>query len=125
MPAVITLTGPSGSGKSTVAHALLRFATADFRPVRVPKFVTRPSRIDDEGEATSVTAIPADCDLVYEQYGDRYGLRFSTLFGHLKAGETPIVVLNDVRVVEDVRRRLGAAVLSLFVFRRAPNANAF
>jgi guanylate kinase len=125
MPAVITLTGPSGSGKSTAARALLGLASASFRPVRVPKFVTRAPRGDDEGEAIAVSAIPSDCDLVYEQYGDRYGLRFATLFEHLQLGQTPIVILNDVRVVEDVRRKLGPAALCVFVFRKAPTESEY
>jgi len=121
MPNVITLTGPSGSGKSTVLGYLLRFGQKDFRTVLVPKFTTRQSRRDDQGEAVSVQAIPKNCNLVYEQYGVRYGLSVETLFDCLARGESPVVILNDVRTVQDVRTALGPLVRSLFVFRERPS----
>jgi len=65
------------------------------------------------------------CDLAYEQYGDRYGLRLADLYDHLKKGETPIVILNDVRTVEDVKTKLGGQCFSLFIFREAPNLDRF
>ena len=65
------------------------------------------------------------CDLAYEQYGDRYGLRLDDLYVHLKRGETPIVVLNDVRTVEDIKTKLGGQCFSLFIFREAPILNNF
>lgn len=61
------------------------------------------------------------CDLAYEQYGDRYGLRLEDLYTHLKKGETPVVILNDVRTVEDIRVKLGRQCFSLFIFREVPN----
>ena len=121
MPNLITLTGPSGSGKSTALKYLLSFRTREFRPIRIPKYTTRPSRRDDHGEAISVRAIPKGCDLVYEQYGVRYGLKLATLFDHLAEGDSPIVILNDVRTVEDVRIALGPIVRSVFVFRKGPS----
>src|SRR5215207_7745168 len=121
MPNLITLTGPSGSGKSTALKYLLSFRTRKFRPVLVPKYTTRPSRRDDHGEALSVRAIPKGCDLAYEQYGVRYGLKLTTLFDHLAEGYSPIVILNDVRTVEDVRIALGPMVRSIFVFRKGPS----
>jgi len=65
------------------------------------------------------------CDLAYEQYGDRYGLRLEDLYSHLKKGETPIVILNDVRTVEDVKTKLGGQCFSIFIFREAPNLDRF
>ena len=121
MPNVITLTGPSGSGKSTVLSCLLRFGQKGFKTVLVPKYTTRDSRRDDHGEAVSVQAIPKSCNLVYEQYGVRYGLDIETVFTCLAQGETPVVILNDVRTVQDVRTALGPLVRSIFVFRERPS----
>src|ERR1044072_3531807 len=100
MPHVITLTGPSGAGKSTALQELLRCAKKSFAPLRVPKFTTRDPRSDDAGEAISVERIPDKCDIVYEQYGVRYGLSLTTLFEGLASGRSPIVILNDIRAVE-------------------------
>lgn len=65
------------------------------------------------------------CDLAYEQFGDRYGLKLEDLYEHLKNGQTPIVVLNDVRTVEDIKTKLGGQCFSLFVFREVPNKEHF
>lgn len=65
------------------------------------------------------------CDLAYEQFGDRYGLKLEELYMHLKNGQTPIVVLNDVRTVEDIKTKLGGQCFSLFIFREAPNKEHF
>lgn len=125
MPHVLTLTGPSGSGKSTALSYLLKCADDYFKPILTPKYTTRPARLDDSGEAICVDAIPSECDLVYEQYGVRYGLELKTLFDHLVRGNSPIVILNDVRTVEDVRSALGGMVRSLFVFREGPRVESY
>lgn len=65
------------------------------------------------------------CDLAYEQYGVRYGLKLDDLYTFLKKGQTPIVVLNDVRTVEDIKTKLGGQCFSLFIFREAPNKEHF
>jgi len=66
-----------------------------------------------------------NCDLAYEQYGDRYGLHLQRLYDCLKNCETPIVILNDVRTVEDIRTALGKQCISLFIFREVPNLDTF
>lgn len=65
------------------------------------------------------------CDLVYEQYGNQYGIRFAELYDCLKRGESPIVILNDVRTVEDIRVYLGKKCVSMFIFRSAPNIDDY
>lgn len=65
------------------------------------------------------------CDIVYEQYGIRYGLYMSELFECLKEGKSPIVILNDVRAVEDVKTFLGDKCMSVFVFRKTPQMEDF
>ena len=65
------------------------------------------------------------CDLAYEQFGDRYGLRLEDLYVHLEKCQTPIVVLNDVRTVEDIKTKLGGQCFSLFIFREVPNKEHF
>ena len=121
MANVFTLTGASGSGKSTVVDCLLALACNQFRPEVVPKFTTRAPRTEDERETICVQEIPAECDLVYEQYQVRYGLNSGKLFELVRDGRSPIVILNDVRTVEDVKAALGRTVRSVFVFREGPS----
>ena len=121
MAHVITLTGPSGCGKSTILRECLALASSDFRPLVISKASTRKPRDNDGSEIDCADKIPENCDLVYEQYGVRYGLPSSVLFDALRDGISPLVIINDVRLVEDIRRACGSIVRSVFVFREGPD----
>jgi guanylate kinase len=122
MPHVITITGPSRAGKSTTIRYLLACADEDFKPKLVSKFTTRPPRTDDkDDEVQYAKTIPRECDLVYAQYGERYGLELRTVFECIAKGRSPIVILNDVRAVEDMRGALGELVQSIFIYREDPS----
>jgi guanylate kinase len=121
MAHVLTLTGPSGSGKSTAVSMLEHCSPKRFRAQLIPKYTTRPPREQLERDAICVDALPSTCDLIYEQYGVRYGLDTDCLYDKLSAGISPIVILNDVRAVEDVRQAFGRLTCSLFVFRESPS----
>ena len=118
MPHVITLTGPSRAGKSTTIRYILAYANESFSPQLVPKYTTRPRRGDDnDDEVVCVEGVPDQCDLVYELYGVRYGLETRAISDLIDKGQSPIVVLNDVRVVEDVRTIFSKLVRSVFISR--------
>ena len=127
MSKVITLTGPSGAGKSTLIREILKCNNAIFNPVVIPKYTTRPPRQNeintekDVIETISIEKLPISCDLVYEQYGVRYGLELSTIYQVLSEHNSPIVILNDVRAVEDIRMLFGPIVCSIFLFRESPS----
>jgi guanylate kinase len=125
MPHVITLTGPSGAGKSTTLFNLLKLKEEGFNPVMISKYTTRSPHDDDHGEVECVPSMPSNCDLVYVQYGVLYGLDFRTILDPISKGKSPIVILNDVRAVEDVRMRLGGLVRSVFIFREEPTIKLF
>lgn len=125
MPKIITLTGPSGCGKSTVVNELLKINTDLFIPTLISKFTTRKSRIDDGDEIKCVAEIPNNCDMLYEQYGDRYGLSSNLLYNSLSCGKSPIIILNDIRIIDDLKSSFGEMTCSLFVFREGPNLENF
>jgi len=120
MPHLITLTGASGSGKSTVVKYLLAKADSSFKPKLIPKYTTRSPRKDDSGEVICISEIPDECDIVYEQNENRYGIKFKDVYEIISSGACPIVILNDVRAVEDVRSALNGLVRSIFIFRTRP-----
>jgi guanylate kinase len=124
MPHVITITGPSRAGKSETLDCLLRRTSDRFNPVKVPKYTTRPPGCVDRGEVIC-TGITPECDLVYELYGERYGLELNTLFEHVSRGRSPLVILNDVRAVEDVRAAFRELVRSIFIFRHNPLSETY
>ncbi len=125
MPNLITLTGPSGAGKSTVVNMFLENNAESFNPVLVPKFTTRAKRKDDNNEILHVKKLPDTCNLTYEQYGYRYGQRLELIFDHLAKGLSPLIILNDVRTVQEVRTSLGTLVKSIFIFREAPSIESY
>ena len=125
MPHVITITGPSRAGKSTTVAYLQKCANEDFRPRLVRKYTTRLPRRDEKDDEVRCGGIPPECDLVYEQYGRRYGLESRTLFEAIADGQSPIVILNDVRAVEDVRNFFRERVRSIFIFRHDPASEAY
>ncbi len=124
MAHIITLTGPAHCGKSTIRQMFLDLQKETFVPIMVKKFTTRAQRANDD-DVICVSKIPKGCDLVYEQYGVRYGMRMEELYKHLEAGKTPIVVVNDIRAVEDIKSALGSLVYSVFLYRKAATYEEF
>ncbi|HTD38526.1 MAG TPA: hypothetical protein VK669_13530 [Candidatus Limnocylindrales bacterium] len=118
---VITLTGPSASGKSTVVECIQAIGPKfGINPQVIKKYTTRAARPYDTRDVVSVDDIPKKCDLVYEQYGVRYGIESSDLFACLANGGAPLVIVNDVRTVADIRTMLGPLTRTLFLFRSFP-----
>lgn len=136
---VITLTGPSGCGKSYVIDRIMeleqKFALqgVNFYPVRIPKYVTRPLRSKEikdqlegkEIDVISLESMPETCELKYQSYGTKYGLELSSVRTHLKNGKFPVIVINDVRVVEELKKEFPEQVLSLFLFREIPRRDSY
>ncbi|WP_251492440.1 hypothetical protein [Otoolea muris] len=119
MAHIITLTGPAHCGKSTISQLFMECEDEYFRPIHVAKYTTRPQRKNDE-DVICVDEIPEECDLIYEQYGVRYGLKLDTVYELLEKGRTPIIVLNDIRAVEDIKSILGSLAVSIFLYRKEP-----
>lgn len=117
MAHVITLTGPAHCGKSTIRKMFLDLEKENFMPIMVKKYTTREQRTNDD-DVICVPRMPKGCDLVYEQYGVRYGMQMKNLYEYLEAGKTPIVVVNDIRAVEDIKSALGSLVYSIFLYRK-------
>lgn len=130
-PFIITLTGPSACGKGLVTEAIIEYSKIlqknriAFYPFIFTKDVTRPYRFNEalsilrniQIDVNSICAIPENDDLVYRTYGDEYALSTCTLTKALAENKSPIVVINDIRVVEELKRIYKGQVLSLFIFR--------
>lgn len=135
IPFVITITGPSQSGKSLVLQKIkhLPFILSqkgyNFDPCLVKKKTTRDYRVEemkalDNGEEIDVEhvdVIPAECDLVYQTYGKRYGINTNRIQELLDAGKSPYAVVNDIRAVEEIKEAFPNRVLSIFLFRKIPD----
>lgn len=136
---IITLTGPSQSGKTLIMDKIVQIGTrlneekTHFIPQKIKKYTTRHLRLNEihqieNGGAVDVEfvkRIPESCDLVYQTYGIRYGLATKSLDDLLKKNISPIVVINDIRAVEEIRKVFHGQVLSLFLFRKIPEIEDF
>lgn len=136
---IITLTGPSQSGKSLVMGKIQQLGEeltergVFFLPKIIRKYTTRYLRWDEErlvengeqADVEHVSHIPESCDIVYQTYGVRYGIETRTLGEKLEQGHFPVIILNDIRVVEEVRKYFSGKVLSLFLFRKIPQLDDF
>lgn len=137
---IITLTGPSMCGKSYIIDRIMelkeKFYVENqiiFRPASISKYTTRPYRIGEirdmlEGKRVDVVScekIPDDCELKYQTYGKKYGLSLKNIKNHLDNGESPIIIINDVRVVEEIKKSFPQQVLALFLFREIPKLSSF
>ncbi|MDR2717140.1 MAG: hypothetical protein LBB89_03620 [Treponema sp.] len=136
-PFIITLTGSPGCGKTHFTNKIieigekLKYDGIQFKPKRHWKYVTRPYRETEINEqfinnkdsdnwvidVKSTRNIPEDCEFIYRTYGDEYGFKKKDLQKYLNKGESPIIVINDVRVVEELKSKFPNQVLSLFLFR--------
>ena len=134
-PFIITLTGASRCGKTYFTERIIelegKIDDVQFKPRRHWKYVTRSYRENEIIEqwikntnendwvidVKSVKTIPDDCEFVYRTYGEEYGLKKEDLCEYLSKGESPIIVINDVRVVEELKKEFPNQVLSLFLFR--------
>lgn len=106
-----------------------------FEPVRIKKYTTREYREEefeqihdgheDRVDVCSVEELPEDCDLVYQTYGKKYGLKKALLQDMLDKGKCPIVVINDVRVVEELKKEFASRVLALYIFREIPKYDSY
>lgn len=124
MAHVITLTGPAHCGKSTISRMFKECEGNGFHPIQISKYTTREPRKSDE-DVNCVKKLPVECDLVYEQYGVRYGVELKKLYSKLEEGYSPIIVINDIRAVEDLKAVLGSLVYSVFLYRKPADYNDF
>ena len=136
---IITLTGPSQSGKSLVMRKILCLESTlqrediDFFPKIVPKYTTRLYRSEEsslmkQGKAVDVISVPKlpdNCDLIYQTYGVLYGIATEDLKAILDQKRIPIIVINDIRAVEELKKEFPGRVLSLFLFRKIPELEDF
>ena len=125
MPSIITITGSSASGKSTTIKYFSSFSDKSFQPVIIPKYTTRTGRKDDGSEIICTDTLPRICDIIYEQYNVRYGCSLEMIYDNLIKNKSPMIILNDVRAIEDIRKFFGSLVKSIFIFRKKPDFKSY
>lgn len=108
---VYLIHGASGSGKTTC----LQYLKEKYSFNLVVKQTTRTKRKNDGFEIISVRSISSECDIHYTQYGVQYGFSFSDIWRNLKEGINCAIVVNDIRTIKLLKRRLGSLIVCLFL----------
>lgn len=111
MGKLIIFTGASGSGKTTLRNRLLE--TRDIKMAE--KFSEREHR----GEGDDIIHVDdinaARVDLIYELNGFKYGINLRKIAGELRDDENLGIVISDVRVVREIKRRLGKQAEAYYI----------
>ena len=87
----------------------------------LPKFTTCPRRKDDDESIITVDKIPDECDYIYEQYGEKYGISSRMLLECLQQGKIPVVIVNDAETIEKLQKKFGISMKSYFIHRERPS----
>lgn len=108
---VYFILGASGSGKTTC----LSYLKNQYSFSLIKKQTTRGKRVNDDSNIVSVEKISDKCDIRYTQYDIQYGFSSSDIWSNLKINVNCAVVVNDIRTIKLLKRRLGALAVCLFL----------
>ena len=115
-PYLVVVVGAPGSGKDLLIRAVNDLGTQHAQIV--PKHTSRQRRQDDGNEMIC----PGDknynieaCDIIYENYGDRYGFECSTIWQGLKRGIFQVIVVSDINTINKLKEKFRDIMISVYV----------
>lgn len=115
-PRLFVIVGTPGSGKDILIRAVNIFGRqhADI----VPKHTSRPRRSDDGEEMIC----PGDeghdlesCDVVYENYGDKYGIRSYKIWMGFGRHRFQVAVVSDLNAIKELQGIFGELLVLVYV----------
>jgi ribose 1,5-bisphosphokinase PhnN len=115
-PTVFAVVGTPGSGKDLLIQAVNDMGVLHCRIV--PKHTNRKRQKDDSNEMICVDDDGYDlenCDLLYSNYNNQYGIKLSLIWDQLKMGGAQIIVVSNVDAINKLIRVFGKLVKLLFV----------
>jgi len=113
---LFVVVGTPGSGKDLLIRAINDLGAQHARIV--PKHTSRRKRQDDGNEIICPEDPDYDlegCDITYENYGDRYGIKGSQIWEGLSDGIFQVVVVSNVEAINRLRDILGELVVLVYV----------
>ena len=115
-PRLIIVVGNPGSGKDILVRAVYDLGTQHANVV--PKHTSR-NRIKDDGKEMICSDDPnfalEKCDVVYENYGDRYGIETVKIWKGLKRGIFQVLVVSNVDAINKLRTIFGGLIILVYV----------
>lgn len=115
-PYLVVVVGAPGSGKDLLIRAVNDLGTQHAQIV--PKHTSRQRRQDDGNEMIC----PGDenydieaCDIIYENYGDRYGFECSMIWQGLKKGIFQVIVVSDINAINKLKEKFCNIMITVYV----------
>jgi len=109
--------GSPGSGKDELVRAVNRLGRQHAEVV--PKHTDRARNKKKDGKEM---ICPGDrgfaleaCDLVYENFGSRYGIQTRRIWAGLRSGVFQVAVVSNVSAINNLRRTFGELVVLVYV----------
>jgi ribose 1,5-bisphosphokinase PhnN len=113
---LFVIVGTPGSGKDELIRAINDLGAQHARIVR--KHTSRKKRPDDDDEIICPKDPDFDlegCDIRYENYGARYGIKTPQIWGGLRDGIFQVVVVSNVDAINKLREIFGELVVLVYV----------
>lgn len=115
-PRVFGVVGSPGSGKDFLIRAVKDLGSR--RAEVVPKHTDRKHRRDEGMEML----FPGDdgynlsaCDIVYENFGNRYGIESARIWEGLGRGTFQVVVVSNYEAINNLRGAFGRLLVLIYV----------
>jgi ribose 1,5-bisphosphokinase PhnN len=113
---LFVIVGTPGSGKDLIIRAIDDLGTQHARIV--PKHTSRSRRADDQNEMIC----PGDpgydlegCDIPYENYDDKYGIKTENIWEGLRNGFHQLVTVSDIMAINRLRDVFGELMVLVYV----------
>lgn len=113
---IFIVVGTPGSGKDILIQAVNDLGV--LHAIIVPKHTSRRRQQDDGNEMICCDDINYDmhnCDITYENYNDKYGLKSEEIWIGVKNEIIQVLVISNVNAINQIKRKFGSLVKVLFV----------
>lgn len=113
---IFIVIGTPGSGKDLLIQAVNDLGS--LHATIVPKHTTRKRQADDGGEMICSDDLNYgldSCDIIYENYNDKYGLKTVDIWEGIKNEIIQVIVISNIEAINTIKKIFGTNVKILFV----------
>jgi len=113
---LVVVVGAPGSGKDLLIRAVNDLGIMHAQIV--PKHTLRDRRLDDGNEMICHSDPKFNleaCDIIYDIYGDRYGIESTNVWDGLKNGVFQVIVVGDISAINKLREIFSELMLLVYV----------
>lgn len=118
-PRLFVIVGTPGSGKDLLIRAVNDLGV--LHAAIVPKHTSRAQRDDDSEEMICSDHSDYDlegCDIQYENYGDKYGVKSARIWEGLMKRVSQVAVVSDLDAIKKLQQIFGEFMVLVYVHSR-------